>query len=79
MFVISSSLVPGLSTVACNVESDPINTLPKSKLGGLILNVASTPVPCTEYTVGEPLALCVNVNSAVTSPVAAGVYVTSNI
>ena len=49
-----------------------------SGLAGVIANVASTPVPCNEYTVGDPAALCVNVKSAVVSPSAVGVYVTSN-
>ena len=40
--------------------------------------LTSTPVPCNEYTVGDPAALCVNVKSAVVSPSAVGVYVTSN-
>jgi hypothetical protein len=58
---ITRSLVPGLSTVACKTAFDPIATLPKSRFGGVIEKVASTPVPCTEYTVGDPVALCVNV------------------
>ena len=34
--------------------------------------------PVNRYTVGDPAALCVNVKSAVVSPSAVGVYVTSN-
>ncbi len=41
-------------------------------------SIASTPVPCNEYTVGDPVALCVNVKSAALSPSVVGVYVTSN-
>ena len=51
---------------------------PKSRLGGEIANPGVTPVPCIEYTVGDPVALCVNVRSAVLSPSVVGVYVTSN-
>ena len=42
-------------------------------------SIASTPVPCTEYIVGEPGALWVNVKSAVVRPVDVGAYVISNI
>ena len=38
---------------------DPNTTFPKFRFGGEIENVASTPVPCNEYTVGDPVALCV--------------------
>ncbi len=79
MFDITRSLVPGLLTVDCSNKFDPITTLPKSRFGGVIVNVASTPVPCTEYTVGDPAALCVIVKLPVVSPVAVGVNVTSNI
>jgi hypothetical protein len=79
MFDITRSDVPGLLTVACSVEFDPNVTEPKSRFGGVIVNVASTPVPSTEYTVGEPVALCVNVISAVVRPTTVGVYVISNI
>ncbi len=57
---------------------DPNTTFPKFRFGGEIENVDSTPVPCNEYTVGDPAALCVNVKSAALSPSVVGVYVTSN-
>jgi len=79
MLDITRSEVPGLFTVACNVEFEPITTEPKSRFGGVIVKVASTPVPCTEYTVGEPDALWVNVKSPVVRPIIVGAYVISNI
>ena len=78
IFDITRSHVPVLLIVACNIVFVPNTTFPKSRLAGLIANPASTPVPCNEYTVGDPAALCVNVKSAVVSPSAVGVYVTSN-
>jgi hypothetical protein len=78
MFDITRSDVPVLFNVACIVAFDPTDTLPKSRLGGVIPNAGATPVPCTEYVVGEPEALCVIVKSAVFSPVDAGANVTSS-
>ncbi len=55
-----------------------IATFPKFRFGGVIPNVGATPVPCTEYTVGDPAALCVIVKLSVFVPTAVGVNVTSN-
>jgi hypothetical protein len=41
-------------------------------------SIASTPIPCNGYTVGDPVALCVNVKLPVISPVPVGVNVISN-
>jgi len=57
MLDITRSAVPGLLTVACKVAFELIPTEPKSRFAGAIVKVASTPVPCTEYDVGEPAAL----------------------
>ncbi len=76
---ITRSLVPGLLIVVCSVELLPNTTFPNDKLAGLILNPAATPVPCTEYTVGDPDALCVIVSVPANNPVTVGVNVTSNI
>ena len=72
------STVPVLLTVACKVEFEPTGTDPKFKLAGVIDNAGAIPVPCIEYTVGEPAALCVNVKLALTRPAASGANVTSN-
>ncbi len=58
-------MFPELFTVACSVAFDPNTTFPKFRFGGVLQMLVSTPVPCTEYTVGDPDALCVNVKSAV--------------
>jgi hypothetical protein len=76
---ITRSEVPGLLTVDCSIVFEPIPTLPKSRFGGVIVKVASTPVPCTEYNVGDPDPLWVNVKSPVVSPVDVGVNVISSI
>ena len=78
MLVIIRSDVPVFVTVAGNVAFDPSATFPKFRLTGNIEKTGSTPVPCTEYTVGEPAALCVNVKLPVLSPADVGVNVTLN-
>ncbi|MDZ7624251.1 MAG: hypothetical protein U5J96_07395 [Ignavibacteriaceae bacterium] len=81
MFVITRSDVPVLLTVACRTEFDPTTTFPKFRLIGAIPNPAATPVPCNEYIVGDPDALCVNPpppsKLPVISPVDVGANVTS--
>ncbi|MDZ7624253.1 MAG: hypothetical protein U5J96_07405 [Ignavibacteriaceae bacterium] len=77
IFVITRSLVPVLLTVACRTEFDPTTTLPKFRLIGAIPNPDATPVPCNEYVVGDPDALCVNSKLPVISPVDVGANVTS--
>ncbi|MDZ7624254.1 MAG: hypothetical protein U5J96_07410 [Ignavibacteriaceae bacterium] len=77
MFVITRSDVPVLLTVACRTEFYPTTTFPKFRLIGAIPNPAATPVPCNEYIVGDPDALCVNSKLPVISPVDVGANVTS--
>ena len=76
--ILQDSMFPDclpLPEVLCSIL---IPHFQSSDLVVTIANVGSTPVPCNEYTVGDPAALCVNVRSAVVSPSAVGVYVTSN-
>ena len=75
---ITSVSVPGLFTVACNNEFEPSDTDPKSRLAGDIEKFASMPVPCSEYDVGDPLALWVNTRLSVLAPTTVGVNVISN-
>ncbi len=64
----SNGVVALLVTVIGILVVEPIITL--TRFTTFILgSIASTPVPCTEYTVGDPVALCVNVKLAVVSPV----------
>jgi len=66
-----------LFTVDWRVPFDPITTLAKVQTRCVIPNPGATPVPCTEYIVGEPCTMG-DCKIAVFSPVDVGVNVTLN-